>query len=122
MRDKWGSTRRYTGEEQRDKEQQHLDDHHQDLLHEEALLNCEHEDFKITNIENVRTHDLRGHKMNHPMVEVELTCDFCDKTNYGDIRLVNVLELLNEQDHFHSKRNSPYHSEKSIKPHYEEWS
>ena len=71
--------------DRRDKEQQHLDDHHQDLLHEEALLNCEHEDYTITDIVNKRTLGLQGEKLKDPMLEVEIICEFCGKSNIGEI-------------------------------------
>ena len=86
-----------------DKEQQHLDDYHYDLRHEEELANCEHEDYTITSIENIRGYCLRGHKMEKPIVEVELTCDFCGKTNYGEIPLEQVLELLDNNTHYYYK-------------------
>ena len=77
-----------------DKEQQHLDDHNHDLWLEEAMLTCEHEDFKITNIENVRTHGLRGEVLDKPTLDVELTCEFCGKNNFGAVYLHEVLEML----------------------------
>ena len=76
-------------------DKEYLNDHYNDLLHEEAIATCEHEDYTITSIDNVRTHDLRGHKMKEPVVEVEVTCDFCGKTNYGELPLEQVLDLLN---------------------------
>ena len=84
-------------------DKEYLNDHYNDLLHEEAIATCEHEDYTITSIDNVRTHDLRGHKMKEPVVEVEVTCDFCGKTNYGDIPLKQLLELLNNNTHYYYK-------------------
>ena len=83
-----------------DKDQQHLDDYHYDLRHEEELANCKCEDYTITDIVDIRGYERRNgayQKMKEPMVEVELTCDFCGKTNYGDILFARVLELLNDE-------------------------
>lgn len=89
-----------------DKEQQHLDDHHYDLLHEERLENCEHDEWVITEIINTRTHGLRGEKLDDPMLEVEIECEFCGKSNMGEIQLGFVLKWLNQH-------TTPYY--------YEEW-
>ena len=77
-----------------DKDRQHLDDHEHDLLHEEALLNCEHEDYKITDIVNLRTHGLQYEKLNNPMLELEIVCEFCGKSNMGVIPLSALYDLV----------------------------
>tara|TARA_R100000234_G_C4990195_1_gene175166 strand:+ start:577 stop:891 length:315 start_codon:yes stop_codon:yes gene_type:complete len=78
-----------------DKDQQHLDDYHYDLRHEEELANCECNDYTITAINDISGYSRKGHKVQEPIVEVELTCDFCGKSNYGEIPLEQVLDLLN---------------------------
>ena len=86
-----------------DKEQQHLDDHHQDLLHEEALANCEHEEFGITDIVNLRTHGLRGEVIPNPMLELEIVCKFCGKSNIAEIPSTTLLNHLMKTRRFLGK-------------------
>ena len=73
-----------------DREQQHLDDHHYDLIHEERRANCEHEEYKITDII-----DITGYNRKEPSVDAELTCLYCGKTNCAELPLAQVLDLLN---------------------------
>ena len=56
-------------EDKWDREQQHLDDHHYDLMYEEKLANCEHEDYIIEGIGDAA----------YSSLELEIKCSFCEK-------------------------------------------
>ena len=69
-------------EDKWDREQQHLDDHHYDLMHEEKLANCEHDDFTVKGIDDAT----------YSSLQLEIKCDFCGKLGHIDVLLKELLE------------------------------
>ena len=72
-----------------DKEQQHLDDYHYDLMHEESLWNCEHEDWEYTELLDVSDKRVRT-----PTGEItkwvkcftfQIECDHCGRTSTAKV-------------------------------------
>lgn len=93
-------------EDREDKQREMLNDHHADLLHEEQVANCPHDDWLITSIEDIHVAAEDGIEAfvqgyidpiyQRSFMECEVTCSFCGKNNYLRAPLSLALDMLNK--------------------------
>ena len=68
-----------------------LQDHFAELTHEHQVENCDHDEWLITDIEDL----VHTEVAERSYVKCEITCSFCGKTNTVSTALKAIMALFN---------------------------